>query len=341
MVFGSLALPVAAGGAPRDLAGRQFLSGGAPARATALTVEGGRPSISGDGRWVVFEGRAPDGSRATVYRTDRSTGETIELSHVPEGLRPGDTVTPEISTDGCVVVVQTQLALDLFRDNDTHERWDVYRLVVPECGGQLDVWELVSAAGRAGTARDDVVVEYPPTVSGSGAVVAFTNPAPGSPDGVTTITVVDLTVPIGDALRSQPVAGVPVEAPNSIYRYRGAAQPALSANGRQLAFRSDTTASEPLPGWGSGPVPGGFATSQVYVWDRGDSDRFTAVQLVSGRDGVPSAAGAEDPAISEDGRIVVFTSIDRGIVDAVYDTCIGSCPSQIFRYDRDTDANGV
>ncbi len=213
-----------------------------------------------------------------MYRTDRTTGETIELSHVPSTLRSGDTIMPVISSDGCVVVVQTQLALDLFRDDDNDERWDVYRLVVPECGGQADAWELVSASARTGTARDDVVVTDPPTVSGSGAVVAFTNPAEGAPDGVTTITVVDLTVPIGDPRRSQPVAGVPTEAPNSIYRYRGAAQPALSANGRQLAFRSDTTASDPLPGWGPGPVPGGFATSQVYVWDRGDSDRFTAVR---------------------------------------------------------------
>ena len=186
-----------------------------------------------------------------------------------------------------------------------------------------------------------MVVTDPPTVSGSGAVVAFTNPAEGAPDGVTTITVVDLTVPISDPRRGQPVAGMPTEAPNSIFRYRGAAQPALSANGRHLAFRSDTTASDPLPGWGTGPVPGGFATSQVYVWDRGDSDRFTAVELVSGRDGVPSAAGAEDPAISEDGRIVVFTSIDRSLVDATFPVCVGDCPSQIYRFDRDTDANGV
>ena len=64
-------------------------------------------------------------------------------------------------------------------------------------------------------------------------------------------------------------------------------------------------------------------------------------ELVSGRDDVPSAAGAEDPAISEDGRIVVFTSIDRSLVDATFPVCVGECSTQIYRYDRDTDANGV
>ena len=276
-----------------------------------------------------------------MYRTDRSSGETVELSHLPEDVRPGDTITPVISSDGCVVVVQTQLALDLFRDDNNDERWDVYRLHLPECGGQFDVWELVSASPRTGTARDDVVVEYPPTLSGSGAVVAFTHPAEGTPDGVTTITVVDLTVPVGDPRRSQPVAGVPIEAPNSIYRYRGAAQPALSANGRQLAFRSDTSASDPLPGWGPGRCPAASRRRRCTCGTVATPDRFTAVELVSGRNGVPSAAGAEDPAISEDGRIVVFTSIDRSLVDATFPVCVGECPSQIYRFDRDTDANGV
>jgi hypothetical protein len=310
-----------------------------PALLTAELPGGERPAVSGDGRWVVFQGEI-DG-RTTVYRTDRFTGATIELSPAPTGLRPGNTVNPVISADGCVVVAQTEMALDLFRDDDSGERWDVYRLVVPECGGTAPgSWELVSTDERTGTARDDVVVDWPATVSGSGAIVAFTHPAPGLRDGVSTITVVDLTVAHGDPQRYQSVAGMPTEAPTTVYRYRGPHQPALSANGRHLAFVSDTTANDFLPAWGEGSEPGGLATMQVYVWDRADDDRFTRVQLLSARDGVPSPTGAASPAISENGRIVVFVSADQTLVPAEYARCNGQCPTQVFRFDRDPDGNG-
>ena len=52
------ALPVAAGGVHRCDLARAACPSVSPATARALTAEGGRPSISGDGRWIVFEGRA-------------------------------------------------------------------------------------------------------------------------------------------------------------------------------------------------------------------------------------------------------------------------------------------
>jgi Tol biopolymer transport system component len=312
-----------------------------PSAASSEVPEGARPSVSGDGRWVVFEGVSTDGGRRTTYRTDRETATTVELSPLPDGLRPGDTVNPVISADGCVVVVQSELALDVFRDDDTGQRWDSYRLVVPECGGAPNAWELVSVSAETGTARDDVVPDHPAAVSGSGAVVAYTHPLAGAPDGVSTITIVDLTLPVGDAGRDQQVFGMPAEAPDTVFRYRGAGEPVLSANGRHLAFTADVTASEPLPGWADGPVPGDFATRQVYVWDRADTDRFTAVQLVSGRDGGVASTGAGAPAISEDGRIVAFVSSDQSLVPGRYPRCAPECPTQVFRYDRDTDGNGV
>jgi Tol biopolymer transport system component len=314
-----------------------------PSSAASAPLSGGlplgeRPSVSGDGRFVVFEGELE--GRRTVYRTDRATAQTVELSAVPAGLRSGHTVNPVISADGCVVVAHTEMPLDLFRDDDQGDRWDVYRLVVPECGGTPGQWELVSSDPTTGIGRDDVDTTAPAAVSGSGAIVAFTHPAPGLRDGVTTITVVDVTVPHGDPARYEPVVGLPVEAPDTVFRYRGPREPALSANGRHLAFVSDTTASDPLPGWGEGPTPGGPATSQVFVWDRANDDRFSRVQLVSGRNGTPSSEGAWEPRLSEDGRIVVFSSTDQFLVPAQYPRCDDACPAQVFRFDRDTDANG-
>jgi Tol biopolymer transport system component len=304
----------------------------------ADVADASMPSLSEDGRWVVFQGR--DGERRTVYRSDRSTGATREISAVPDAVQPGDTVLPRISADGCVVVAITEIAYDLFRDDDRRERWDVYRLVVPECGGQPNGWELVSAT-PLGTAVDGVFTDSTPALSGSGSIVAYVHQLDGAPEGVGTITVVDITVPVSEVGREEGVAGMPAEAPNRAYIYRGARQPVLSENGRHLAFVADTTASAPLPGWAAGPVAGEAATSQVFVWDRFVADRRSAVYLVSGRGGVPSAGGGDSPSISEDGRVIGFVSADRTLVPAELPPCTDTCPTQIYLYDRDTDRNGV
>ena len=56
------------------------------------TVIGSNPSVSGDGRFVVFQGAplSPDDARtSTIFLTDRESGETTELSSVPAALRSG------------------------------------------------------------------------------------------------------------------------------------------------------------------------------------------------------------------------------------------------------------
>ena len=302
-------------------------------------IDATAPSISADGRWVVFGGM--DGERRSVFRTDRETGTTTELALVPEGIRSGDTVGASLSADGCVVAAITEIPFDLFRDDDRDQRWDIYRLVLPECGGHPNSWELVSAAERTGTARDDVFADSSPAISGSGAVIAFVHPLPGAPDVVGTISVVDVTVPINEPGRVTPIVGMPVESPNRAFLYRGAGQPAISQNGRHVAFVSDATASDLLPGWAEGPVLGGYATAQVYVWDRVAPDPRHAIRLVSGRDGRRSEAGGSAPTMSEDGRIIAFTSRDRDLVTAELLGCEPECPSQIYRFDRDTDGNGI
>lgn len=308
-------------------------------QASAAVADASEPSLSADGRWVVFTGTVDD--RRSVFRTDLELNTTSELSPVPESVRGGDTIRATLSPDGCVVVAITEIPFDLFRDDDRDERWDVYRLMVPECGGQPNSWELVSLENRTGTAMDGVFIDAAPALNGSGSQIAFVHQAPNAPEGLGTITIVDVTVPVGAPGRESTVAGTPTEAPNRAYLYRGFTQPVLSQNGRHLAFVADASASEALPGWSAGPVPGLEATTQVYVWDRLAADQRRAVRLVSGRDAVPSTAGAEDPAMSEDGRVVAFVSRDRTLVSAALPRCLPECPSQIFRFDRDTDGNGI
>ena len=332
--------PAAAGDPPTDPNSDD--DGGWPAGVEMVSdgvIEATAPSVSADGRWVVFGGSS--GARRSVFRTDRESGETTELSSVPAAALPGDTINARLSADGCVVVAATEIPFDLFRDDDRDDRWDIYRLVLPECGGQPNGWELVSASERTGTARDDVFTQSPPAISGSGAVIAYVHPLLGATDTVGTISVVDVTVPINEPGRIEHVAGIPIEAPNRAFLYRGATQPALSQNGRHLAFVSDTTASSVLPGWAEGPLLGGLAAAQVYVWDRRAADPRRSVRLVSGRDGQVSATGGEAPAMSDDGRIIVFTSRDRGLVPAELTGCVPECPTQVYRFDRDTDGNGI
>lgn len=310
-----------------------------------------RPGISGDGRWVVVE--ADLGGRSTALRIDRITGRTVELTPAPETGRGGHTVHPVISEDGCVVAVVTELPLDPFRDDDVGDRWDVYRQIVPECGGTPGRWELVST-DAAGTSRDDVDPAVPPAVAAAGSVIAYTHrldtaatpsvTRSGSPiAATTTISVVDLTVPLGSPGRTDEVPAIPAEAPTAAHRYLGASEPALSADGRVLAFTADTTAHEPLPGWGSGPEPGGPATTQVFVWDRDDADRRTRIALVSastraGTEGAPSG-GAWSPVLSADAEVVLFVSADPTLTDTGSRVrCGDTCPTQVYRSERADDA---
>ena len=132
-------------GVSGDLAGGA-LAKSAVAQASADVADATEPSLSADGRWVVFTGNAE--GRSTVFRTDLELNTTTELSPVPPSVRAGDTIRARLSADGCVVVAITEIPFDLFRDDDRDERWDVYRLLVPECGGQPNSWELISLSQR-------------------------------------------------------------------------------------------------------------------------------------------------------------------------------------------------
>ena len=140
------------------------------------TVIASNASVSGNGRYYVAQGIPPAsdpaadpgsatacpqraGERRPIYFTDRETNATMELTPVPPGVRTGNSIHPVISGDGCSVAIVTELPLDVFRDDDTGERWDVYRARLPLCGGEFGGWELVSTRTDGSTlARDDVSI---------------------------------------------------------------------------------------------------------------------------------------------------------------------------------------
>ncbi len=314
---------------------------------------GSGASVSGDGRFVAYQGPPGNGDPAvaavdqrtsTVYLSDRESASAVEVTVVPEGQRPGNSIHPVLSGDGCSIVVVTELALDVFRDDDTGLRWDVYRQRLEHCGGTPGDWELVSTQpDGSAIARDDVDISDAPAVSRVGTLIAYTHPATELFDGeeLTSVSLVDLGQPLGSSERSRSVAGTPITSPDTEYVHSGIDQPAISGDGRFVAYRSDAASTDAVPGWGYGEVAGGPATPQVFVWDRFQADPFEAVELVSERvDGLPTMTGASEPTLSRDGRMVAFTSSDVGLAPAVFPPCAEGCPSQVYHLDRDVDANG-
>lgn len=308
------------------------------------TVVSQTPTVSADGRYVAYAGAPllPEPDRtSTVFLLDRADNSVVELTPLVDGVRAGNSIFPVISADGCNVAIVTEMALDLFRDDDTGDRWDVYVLRLPQCDGELGDWSLVSTTRGAGfesSAADDVSPLYPPAISGEGALVAYTHRfSPAAPD-LTGVTVVDLTVPLGDPGRSNPVAGTPAAAPDSTFRYLGLREPALSEDGNILAFTADANAASPLADWGTGPQPGGFATSHVYVWDRTNIDPNTNVRRVS-MSPAGESGDASSPTVSGDGNVVAFVSTaDNLVPGATLPVCDPDCLPQVYLFNRTTGA---
>ena len=327
------------------------------------------PTVSADGRWVVYAGvreltaadaTANDAANGTandtvdsvqqntIWLKDRENDVVVDLTPSNTSLRVGQTLWPVISADGCTLTVVTELALDLFRDDDIGNRWDVYRLLLPHCDGEPGDWELVSASAGSGfdvTAGDNVSPLYPPAVSGDGNRVAYTHEFDPQLADVLGVTVVDLTIAIGEPGRSLAVAGTPATSPDSTFRYRGQREPALSADGFVLAFTSDAVSDAQVPEWGDGLIEGGFAVSNVYVWDRtpvdpaavADTIADTITETITAISVPPAGAtgDAMSPALSGNGRFVAFVSTARNLIPgATLPLCGEVCLPQVYLFDR-------
>ena len=311
------------------------------------------PTTSGDGRMVVFTA-APataDGRTSSVWLNDRGTGKLTELTVPKDGIRLGNSVLGVISADGCVVVITTEMAFDLFRDEDRGSRWDVYRTKLTACGGTSNDWELVSTItgiDGQGQARGDVDPTQPVALSGSGSVVAYAHPfksLSGNDDPLhrpSAIDVVDLTKLLDQPGRTIAAAGLPAEAARNGALYVGQRSPALSGDGNIVVYSSDANSNEAVPNWVSPATGATTVPSQIFAWDRNNSDPFKAVVVVSSAARGAANASALTPAVSADGRHIAFASAATNLVTSPsFAACGTACPSQIYAVDRDTDANFI
>lgn len=286
-----------------------------------------RPGLSRDGRFVVFEGRSesPMGVYSGPLLRDRQTGAVRAVAMGLGGVpTDGGSRLGVISADGSTLVF-VSAATNLVPGVDANGTGD-------------DVYALDVATGTVVRASVDVTgVQHPtgasvaPAVSADGRFVAFASTASlDLPLASDRVQLAHSRPPYNIYVRDL-VTGTTRRVTRSL---RGgepdgsSSWPSISADGRHVAFVSRATNL--------------VAGDRNRVADNFVHDLLTAeTALVSRRaGGRGSANGASAwPAISADGRFVVFQSVASDLV------CARRCPpadedtnlvSDIFLFDRQT-----
>lgn len=242
----------------------------------------GEPSLSADGRLVAFEsvaeGLVADDSnrQADVFVHDRATGRTTRVSVTSDGTQAkGASRFPAISANGRVVVFASSASN--LAVSDTNTRWDVFaRDLVSGVTTQVSV-----ASGGHGGSGDRTPPR--PTVSADGQIVAFVSAAPDlvaqDSNGREDLFLHDRATGQTTRVDLQPVA---------LGGYRNLRDPALSGDGRTVAFVGSRSSWWP---------PFAADRSDVLVHERPTG----AMTIVSA-----SGATTDLPALDHDGGTVAF-----------------------------------
>jgi Tol biopolymer transport system component len=254
------------------------------------------PRLSGDGRFLVFSSVAPnlvgasvETVREQVLRRDRLTGVTTLVSQTP-ARAPGNgwSGVPDISDDGRFVVFESR-ATDLVAGADAnHGGSDIYLFDAKE--GAVARISVMDNGQQSASGQSTM-----PALSGTGLVVAFASTAPidvkarARPDA-----------PVRSVYRRDLVRGetrrisVALDGgvPNGASYY-----PAISGDGRRIAFVSTAT---DLDG-----EQRRRHQEHVYLHEA-DTGRLRL--LTRGLSGGAADGNSRHPALSGDGRFVVFST---------------------------------
>ena len=259
----------------------------------------GWPSISGDGRYVVFESTANNlvagdfNNRSDIFLFDRDTN-TTELITVGSDGNSGDAW---ISADGSFITFSTR-AINLAPGNDR----GVEKIIFYD--RSTETFELISGSAIGGSVR--------PKIGGDGRYVLFSTNDDSlverDNNGTADILEYDRTI---QSFERVPSGGVPFEVAGG---NSNSGAPSISESGRFVAF--DSNASDLVVGDNNNHF-------DIFVFDRtsGSNELLTA----------NSSEGSRDPSISADGRFVAFESRASNLV--VGDT---NDRFDILVYDRST-----
>jgi Tol biopolymer transport system component len=289
-----------------------------------------RPRLSADGRYLVFETDvvAADGTspQHVIVLRDRVMDAARWVARSVTGAAANDwSGHADISADGGTVVFSSA-ATNLVAGRDVNGFIpDVYH-----ADTATRVIRRISLDARGQPHPEDASIR--PSVSADGRYVAFASAAgldaevhrPPSPSRRSTqrplqLYVRDVQLGVTERLR---LAGDGVE-PDGASRH-----PAISGDGRYVAFVSDATN---LARGDRNRSP------DVFLHDR--NQRTTRLVSRSASQGGTANGVSTEPAISSDGRFVVFQSEASDMV------CERRCPaekadinlvSDVFRFDRET-----
>ncbi|OGT31992.1 MAG: hypothetical protein A2W28_11800, partial [Gammaproteobacteria bacterium RBG_16_51_14] len=268
------------------------------------------PTLSADGRYVAFESDATNlvigDSNGTddVFIHDRVTGVTTRVS-VSGGTQANDASdSPALSADGRYVAFYSD-ATNLVT-GDSNGTGDIF---VHDRVTGVTTRVSVSGGTQANDASDS------PALSADGRYVAFysdaTNLVTGDTNGTGDIFIHNRET--GETTR--------VSVADDVTEANGYSDsPALSADGRYVAFYSDAT--NLVTGGASG-------IGDIFVHDRETAGVTTRVSVAS--NGTEADSASILPTLSADGRYVAFTSfasnLDPGDTNGMFD---------IFVHDRVT-----
>jgi len=298
-----------------------------------INIERFCPTLSADGRFVAFGSDATNlvpgdtngVSDAFVY--DRLSGTTERVSVSSTGAQADDDsfagfFAPAVSADGRFVAFSSD-ATNLV-PGDTNDQTDVFvrdrcltnGVSVAGCTAKTQRVS-VSSSGAQGSGRS-----LSPTLSADGRFVAFASEAD---DLVVGDTNEAFDVFVNDRMTGM-TERVSVDSTGAQANAASLEHfcPALSADGRFVAFESDATNLVPVDTNG---------VTDVFVHDRltATTDRVSVDSA-----GAQANDGSNFPAISADGSVVAFVSTATNLVPDDTNVCgsfmtPGSCPDLFVR----------
>ena len=254
------------------------------------------PSVSDDGRFVVFQSSATNlvsgdnNEKDDIFVRDRKTGETRMVSISPDGsLANNDSWGPWISPDGEIIKFYSRATnLDLVVNENSES--DLY--LYDQKSGAL---RKISSKLVGGYGKFSVDLQ---TIQGDGSSGEYE---------LKEVTLYDFETNTSKIISTDSKGN---------YANRDSRSPAISDDGRFVVFASEA----------NNLVEGDTNLAwDIFLWDRQTGE---IQRIIMGKDGTQPEGHSLGTGISGDGRYVIFTSTASNLVDGDFNAM-----RDVFIYD--------